>query len=120
LTLVVLRSAFERVNEERSNDERLHYRRMLNPDSTLTRTPALDGTTATLTGTFITPHLNVLPAAIATPKPTGVRFGPIANSAPVCVRRPTSQLALGSATPCSSPPSSTTHSVNAVGPDFGL
>src|SRR4029453_13847869 len=59
LTLVVLRSAFERVNEERSNDERLHYRRMLNPDSTLTRTPALDGTTATLTGTFITPHLNV-------------------------------------------------------------
>ena len=92
------------------------HRRVLKPASRLTRTPDFEGTTARFTGTFNPPARNVMPAAMARAAPTGVMLGPIPNSAPFIVRIPTSQLTLGSTTPCSSPPTSTTHSVTAVGP----
>src|SRR4051794_9230950 len=91
-----------------------HRCRRLNPDSTLTRAPARDGTTATFNGMLSAPARNVMPAARTRPLPAGVRFGPIPNSAPSLVRTPTIQLRLGSATLCSRPPSSATHSVTIV------
>ena len=89
---------------------------MLKPVSTLIRVPAFDGTTATFIGTLRLPLRNVTPAARASATPAGVMLGPMPNSAPSRVRRPTSQLTLGSATPWSSPPSSTTHSFTAATP----
>src|SRR5688572_30595036 len=69
--------------------------RRLNPESTLTRTPAADGTIATFTGMLTTPERNVTPAAIASAVPAGVMLGPMPNSAPLLVRSPTIQLRLG-------------------------
>ena len=56
------------------------HRRSAKPVRKLTRNPAFDGTTATLTGTFRTPTRNVFPIAAASAAPTGVRFGPTPNS----------------------------------------
>src|SRR5687767_12206608 len=90
--------------------------RRLNPVSTLRRTPAPDGTTATLNGMLTTPERRVTPAAIASAVPAGVMLGPMPNSAPLLVRRPTIQLRLGIAWLCSRPPRRPTHSVTAVNP----
>ena len=93
-----------------------YFLRMLNPASRLTRTPDFDGTTARLTGTLRLPTGKLTPTAAAKATPTGVKFGPTANSMPFAVRTPTSQLKLGIATPCSSPPNRNTHSVTALSP----
>src|SRR5262249_6300156 len=77
----------------------------------LTRTPALEGTTATFNGMFTAPARNVTPPATASGTPAGVRFGPRPHSAPSLVRHTTSQLTLALATLCSSPPSNTAHFV---------
>ena len=58
----------------------------------------------------------VTPAATTSATPAGVTFGPMPNSTPSRVRRPTSQLRLGSTCPCSSPPASNTHSLTAARP----
>ncbi len=54
----------------------------------LTRMPSFDGTTAKVIGRFRTPALNVTPAAMASATPAGEMFGPMPNSAPSRVRRP--------------------------------
>src|SRR4029450_2520159 len=73
----------------------VHYRRRLKPESSVTRAPTFDGTTATLTGMFIAPARNVTPAASTSAVPAGVILGPTPNSAPSRVRTPTNQLRLG-------------------------
>ena len=56
--------------------------RRLNPESTLTRVPDFDGTTATFTGMLSAPVRNVIPVARTSAVPAGVMFGPMPNSAP--------------------------------------
>src|SRR5688500_14761667 len=92
------------------------HQRIVNPVSRLTRVPRLDGTTERLKGRFSDPDRRVTPAPIASAKPAALRFGPTPNSVPFLVRSPTIQLRLGRNVPCSSPPTSTTHSLTAVGP----
>ena len=74
----------------------------LNPVMKLTRTPNFEVPTATLKGTWSAPVFIVTPAARTSPTPSGVMLGPIPNSLPPAVRRPTSQLSDGRATPYSS------------------
>jgi hypothetical protein len=86
------------------------------PTRTLTRVPIFDGTIATLTGRLKAPARVVTPPAIASADPAAETFGPMPNSAPFGPRMPTSQLTLGRKVLCSSPPTSTTHSVTAESP----
>jgi hypothetical protein len=65
----------------------------------LTRGPDFDDTTAKFSGTFSAPDRTLMPAAITSPIPAGVMFGPMPNSAPELVRTPASQLSEGSAYP---------------------
>jgi lysophospholipase L1-like esterase len=95
-----------------------NQRRILNPVMTLTRSPDFDDASAKFSGTFSAPERTVMPAATTRAVPTGVTFGPMPNSAPPAVRMPTSQFSEGSATPCSRPEISGTHSISAVTPSL--